>query len=426
MQTWDRLDRHRAATMARPIAALYDDDPDRPDAFSASLPTEGGALRLDYGRTAIDRQGRALLLELAAEAGVAGRLEAMFAGAPINTTEGRAVLHSALRAADDAVILSGGQDVMPDVRATRARVAAFAKAVRSGALKGPDGPFADVVNIGIGGSDLGPAMVAEALAPLADGPRAHFLSNVDGAHASAIMARCDPRRTLVVVASKTFTTVETMTNAATLRAWIEAAGGSVADQFAAVSSAPARTADWGIDAGRVFGFADWVGGRFSLWGPIGLATEITLGPGRIAGLRAGAAAMDSHFRTAPPERNLPLLLGLIGLWHGQVCGYGSRAVIPYDQRLERLPLFLQQLEMESNGKRVDHAGQPLARDSVPVVWGAPGTNAQHAFMQAIHQGTRVVPVEFLLAARGAPGMPAHHHRLLVANCLAQAEALMRG
>jgi glucose-6-phosphate isomerase len=315
---------------------------------------------------------------------------------------------------------------MPGVLETRARMADFARAVRLGHLTGAGGRYTDVVNIGIGGSDLGPAMATLALAPWHDGPRLHYVSNVDGAHIHDTLKGLDPATTLVIVASKTFTTIETMTNAQTARDWMAGAVDTPGEQFAALSSAVGKTAAFGIDAARVFGFEDWVGGRYSLWGPIGLGLMIAVGPEAFEEFLSGGHAMDRHFREADLPSNLPVLLALVGIWHNQVCGHATRAVLPYDQRLSRLPAYLQQLEMESNGKRVSMDGADLAEHSGPIVWGEPGTNGQHAFYQLIHQGTRVVPCEFMVAAEGNEPELAHHHRLLVANCLAQSEALMRG
>ena len=419
---WSALAAHRAATAARPIAALFETDPTRADTCAVGL----GDMRLDWSKTAIDSAARALLLDLAHAAGVTARREAMFAGEAINETEGRAVLHTALRSRAPALVLPDGTEVLAEVRATRARMADLAEGVRAGRITGPGGAFTDVVNIGIGGSDLGPAMAVQALAPDHDGPRCHFVSNVDGAHVADTLRGLDPTRTLVIIASKTFTTIETMTNAATVRDWMEAGGGDPGAQTVALSSATDRTAAFGIPPERVFGFADWVGGRYSVWGPIGLALMLAIGPERFEAFLDGAAEMDDHFRTAPPAQNMPLMLALVGLWHHQVCGYPTRAVLPYDQRLSRLPAYLQQLEMESNGKRVAMDGTPLPRPAGPVVWGEPGTNGQHAFMQLVHQGTGVVPCEFLVAAEGHEGDLDHQHRLLVANCLAQSAALMRG
>ncbi|HEY9039403.1 MAG TPA: glucose-6-phosphate isomerase [Roseovarius sp.] len=383
-------------------------------------------LLLDYSKTSMDAAARAALIALAEARGVAARREAMFAGAPINETEDRPALHTALRNLSGRPVMVAGTDVMPGVKETLTRMKSFAGAVRSGACHGAGGSFTDVVNIGIGGSYLGPEMAVRALAPFADGPRCHFVSNVDGADISDTLARLDPSRTLVLVASKTFTTTETMTNAATALKWMKAAVDDPGAQFVALSSDAGKAAEWGIDAARVFGFEDWVGGRYSIWGPIGLSLMIAIGPEEFTDFLRGAEAMDDHFRSAPPAGNLPVMLALVGLWHTHACGYGTRAVLPYDQRLGRLPAYLQQLEMESNGKGVAMDGRSLSYPSGPVIWGEPGTNGQHAFYQLIHQGTAVIPCEFLVAARGHEPDLAHHHALLVANCLAQSEALMRG
>lgn len=418
---WDALRSCHADSGGRTILSLFD-DPGRAQQFSATC----DGMLLDYSKTGIDAQARGLLIDLAEAAGVAAKRDAMFAGARINETEGRAVLHTALRAGDGAQVVVDGQDVMPALRATRARMAAFARDVRSGAFAGQGGQITDVVNIGIGGSDLGPAMATLALAPFHDGPRVHFVSNVDGAHVADTIRGLNPATTLVIVASKTFTTIETMTNADTVRRWMAGAVADPARQFAAVSTAAEKTAAYGIDSERVFGFEDWVGGRYSMWGPIGLSLMIAIGPEGFEDFLTGGRAMDDHFRTAPFGQNLPVLLALVGVWHNQICGHTTRAVLPYDQRLSRLPAYLQQLEMESNGKRVAMDGSDLTIHSGPVVWGEPGTNGQHAFYQLIHQGTRIVPCEFLVARQGHEPDLAHQHLLLVANCLAQSEALMRG
>ena len=418
---WNRLRAHRAANQSTAIIDLFK-DPSRAADFSA----RADEMLLDYSKTGIDARARDLLIALAEGAGLAAKREAMFSGVKINEPEGRAVLHTALRAGDGAIIRVDGQDVMPGVRATRARTSAFADAVRQGTFRGQGGAITDVVNIGIGGSDLGPAMATLALAPYHDGPRVHYVSNVDGAHVHDTLKGLDPETTLVIVASKTFTTIETMTNAETVWRWMAARVADPAAQFAAVSTAGDKTAAFGIDPERVFGFEDWVGGRYSLWGPIGLGVMLAVGPRRFDAFLAGGRAMDDHFRAAPIAQNLPVLLALVGIWHNQICGHATRAVLPYDQRLSRLPAYLQQLEMESNGKRVGMDGTDLDEQSGPVVWGEPGTNGQHAFYQLIHQGTRVVPCEFLVAREGHEPDLAHQHLLLVANCLAQSEALMRG
>ena len=420
MTKWDDLRRLHDVNKDRHILELFDES--RAGDFSV----RADGMLFDYSKTNIDTATRAALVKLAEVSGVAEKRAAMFRGEKINDTEGRAVLHVALRAGDEAVIKVDGADVLPEVRRIRAACAAFARDVRSGGFKGQGGRITDVVNIGIGGSDLGPAMAYLALQPFADGPRCHFVSNVDGAHIHDTLKGLNPETTLVIVASKTFTTIETMTNADTAKRWMAATVANPAAQFAAVSTAGDKTAAYGIDPARVFGFEDWVGGRYSMWGPIGLALAIAIGPERFDQFLAGGAAMDRHFRDAPLGRNLPVLLALVGIWHNQICGYATRAVLPYDQRLSRLPAYLQQLEMESNGKRVAMDGTDLPGHSGPVVWGEPGTNGQHAFYQLIHQGTRIVPCEFLVAAQGHEPDLAHQHRLLMANCLAQAEALLRG
>ncbi|TCT08179.1 glucose-6-phosphate isomerase [Aquabacter spiritensis] len=424
-EIWKALAAARAAGSGTRIADLFAADADRFDRFSRRC----GPLLLDASKTALTPETHALLLDLARAAGVEARREAMFGGARINATEDRAVLHVALRARDGAPFAREGADITAAVRETLDRVGGFAARVRSGAIAGHRGhAFTDVVNIGIGGSDLGPAMATLALAPYHDGPRCHFVSNVDGAHLADVLKPLNPATTLFIVASKTFTTVETMTNARSARAWIAQALGdaAVGDHFCAVSTALSEVAAFGISADRTFGFWDWVGGRYSLWSAIGLPIQIAVGPERFADFLAGGAAMDRHFRTAPLDENVPILLALVGIWHRNVCGFASRAIIPYDQRLARFPAYLQQLDMESNGKSVTLDGRAPATATGPIVWGEPGTNAQHAFFQLLHQGTDIVPVEFLIAAEGhEPHMRAHHD-LLKANCLAQSEALMRG
>ncbi len=416
---WNRLAAHRRSQGDLRIEHLFHADPGRAEAFT----TQADGLVFDWSKTLIDARARDLLLDLAQP--VAARRDAMFRGDRINETEDRAVLHTALRNLQGAVTVDG-RDVMPHVRETHDHMRDFAARVRDGRFAGQGGKITDVINIGIGGSDLGPAMATRALAPWHDGPRVHFVSNVDGADIADTLKGLDPETTLVIVASKTFTTIETMTNAETARNWMAQSVTVPAAQFAALSSAQGRTAQWGIDADRVFGFEDWVGGRYSMWGPIGLSLMLAIGPDGFDRFLAGGLAMDRHFRDAPAQANLPVILALVGIWHHQVCGYGTRAVLPYDNRLARLPAYLQQLEMESNGKRVAMDGSDLTVPSGPVIWGEPGTNGQHAFYQLIHQGTAIVPCEFMLAARGHESDLAHHHLLLAANCLAQSEALMRG
>lgn len=421
---WEALMEAGASARDRRITALFDRDPDRFRAFSVSL----GDMVLDFSKTNLDARALALLVELATARGVPERRDAMFRGDPINVTEGRAVLHTALRNRANTPVRVDGVDVMPGVNEVLGRMAAFSAGVRDGSIAASDGrPFTDIVNIGIGGSDLGPVMATLALAPYHDGPRAHYVSNVDGAHVHDVLADLDPARTLVIVASKTFTTIETMTNARTAQTWLKASLGAAADgHFAAVSTALDKTAAFGIDPARVFGFWDWVGGRYSVWGAVGLPVMIAIGPENFLDFLAGAHAMDRHFVEAPLAANMPVLLGLIGVWHRNICAYPSRAVLPYDQRLSRLPAYLQQLDMESNGKGVALDGATLHRASGPIVWGEPGTNGQHAFFQLIHQGTNVIPAEFLVAINGHEPELRAHHDLLLANCLAQSEALMKG
>ncbi len=419
-QMWDALDAQAARLANTRILDLFQNS-ERAVQYSISVDD----LLFDYSKTQLDDAAREALLALAEAAAVPERRDAMFSGAKINETEGRAVLHTALRA-ETGPILVEDQDVLPGVLDSRARMARFAEDVRMGRFQGQGGPITDVVNIGIGGSDLGPAMASLALSPYADGPRVHFVSNVDGAQIADVLRPLTPATTLVLVASKTFTTIETMTNADTARRWMAADVADPAAQFVALSSAAEKTAAFGIPPDRVFGFEDWVGGRYSVWGPIGLSLMLAIGPARFAEFLAGAAAMDAHFRSAPLAQNMPVMLALVGLWHHQVQGHGTRAVLPYDQRLARLPAYLQQLEMESNGKQVRMDGTPVTRTVGPIVWGEPGTNGQHAFYQLLHQGRQVVPCEFLVAAQGHEPELAHQHSLLLANCLAQSEALMRG
>ena len=413
---FETLKNLQATSVDRRIGDLFKADATRAQTFIA----ECGEMRLDYSKTNIDAAAREALIELCARVSIPERSEAMFAGRRINATEGRAVLHTALRNLDGGPVMVDGADVMPGVLDTLARMRRFADQIRD------SGAISDVVNIGIGGSDLGPVMAVRALKPFHDGPRCHFVANVDGADITDCLKGLDPKSTLVIIASKTFSTIETMTNAATAKTWLVDGGGDPSRQFVALSSALDKTADFGIPGNQVFGFEDWVGGRYSVWGPIGLSLMIAIGPAAFEAFLRGGQDMDRHFRAAPMGQNMPVMLALTGLWHHQVCGYATRAVLPYDQRLEHLPRYLQQLEMESNGKSVALDGASLTVSSGPVVWGAPGTNGQHAFYQLIHQGTDVVPCEFMIAARGHEPDLAHHHRLLVANYLAQSKALMQG
>jgi glucose-6-phosphate isomerase len=416
---------HKPALKGRSLRDLFGEDAGRFTRFSLRLDD----LLLDYSKNLILPETVEKLLALARAAEVEAAREAMFAGARINTTEKRAVLHTALRNRSDRPVMVDGRDVMGDVREVLSAMAGFADGIRDGALGGASGErFTDVVNIGIGGSDLGPAMVTRALKPYGRPElRSHFVSNVDGAHLSDTLQGLDPRSTLFLVASKTFTTTETLTNARSARAWLVAALGedAVGAHFAAISTNLQAVADFGIRGDRVFGFWDWVGGRYSVWSAVGLPVMIAIGPARFGEFLQGAFEMDEHFRTASLESNLPVVLALLGVWYRDVWGLGSQAVLPYDQRLERFPAYLQQLDMESNGKGVTLAGTPVSEATGPVVWGEPGTNGQHAFYQLLHQGGDVIPCDFLVAAQAQENL-GDHHALLVANCLAQSEALMRG
>lgn len=408
-------------TMREAFAA----DPKRFEKFSAT----DGDLLLDWSKCAVDADTMAMLETLSGAADLEGRRAAMFEGKKINITENRAVLHTALRNLTGKSVVVDGQDTKADVIAVLDAMGAFADAIRSGEAAGATGKkITDIVNIGIGGSDLGPAMVTLALAPYHDGPRAHYVSNVDGAHIHDTLKGLSPETTLFIIASKTFTTVETMTNAETARRWVEKALGNqaIGKHFAAVSTSLDLVAKFGIASDRVFGFWDWVGGRYSVWSAIGLPVMIAIGLRNFRAFLDGAHEMDEHFRSAPLQKNLPVLLGLIGWWHRVVCKYPARAVIPYDQRLSRLPAYLQQLDMESNGKSVTLDGGAVATPTGPLVWGEPGTNGQHAFFQLLHQGTDFIPVEFLAAAVSHEPELKTHHDLLLANCLAQSEAFMKG
>ena len=423
VQAFSALEAHRPTIAPVPMRQRFAGDPERFQKFSIAF----GDMVLDYSKNLIDEEAIKRLVTLAEAAEVEKQRLAMFTGEVINRTENRPVLHVALRAAADELYRVGGVNVVPEVQAMLARMAAFAEGVRSGTVAGTAGKFTDVVSIGIGGSDLGPAMATRALRPYHDGPRIHFVSNVDGAHIRDTLAGLEAGRTLFLVASKTFTTIETMTNARTARAWlVEALGeGAVGAHFAAMSTAAGKVAEFGIDAERTFGFWDWVGGRYSIWSAIGLPLMIAIGNEDFRKFLAGGRAMDDHFRSAPLDRNMPVILALLGVWYRNIWNLPVYAVLPYDQRLERLPAYLQQLDMESNGKRVRMNGATLLGATGPIVFGEPGTNGQHAFYQLLHQGTDVVPCDFLVAARSDRDEEIHHN-LLIANCLAQSEALMRG
>ncbi|MBB4120857.1 glucose-6-phosphate isomerase [Martelella radicis] len=412
-------------TDATDLRAAFAADAARFDRFSLRFED----LLMDFSKIAVNDEVLSGLVKLAGEKGVAEKRAAMFAGEKINITEDRAVLHTALRNRANTPVMVDGEDVMPAVNQVLEAMGEFSEGIRSGSIKGATGKaFTDVVNIGIGGSDLGPAMTTLALAPYHDGPRLHYVSNIDGAHIADTIAGLDPETTLFIVASKTFTTIETMTNAKTARKFIAGALGeeAVGHHFCAVSTALDKVDDFGIDQSRVFGFWDWVGGRYSIWSAIGLPLMIAIGQKNFGAFLDGAHAMDNHFREAPVTENLPFMLGLIGYYQRVVLGYPSRAVIPYDQRMSRFAAYLQQLDMESNGKSVTIESEDVTAPTGPIVWGEPGTNGQHAFFQLLHQGTNVIPIEFMIAANGHEKDLRHQHQLLMANCLAQSEALMKG
>jgi glucose-6-phosphate isomerase len=421
-----RLSEHRAGIEKLHLRELFAADPGRGERLSA----EAAGLHLDYSKNLVTDETLRLLLELAEEAGLRDRIEAMFSGERINSTENRAVLHVALRAPREAEIRVDGENVVPRVHAVLDTMTDFANRVRSGGWTGHTGRrMRNVVNIGIGGSDLGPAMACEALRHYSEPTLTlRFVSNIDATDLAEATRDLDPAETLFVVCSKTFTTLETLTNARSARRWLLSALGSeaaVAKHFVAVSTHSEEVARFGIDPDMVFEFWDWVGGRYSLTSAIGLSLMLAVGPERFREMLAGFRAMDEHFRSAPHARNLPVLLGLLGIWYGDFLGAQTLAVLPYDQYLARLPAYLQQLEMESNGKRVDRQGRPLTCQTAPIVWGEPGTNGQHAFFQLLHQGTRLVPCDFIGFCRSLNPL-GDHHDLLMANFLAQTEALAFG
>lgn len=405
------------------IRDYFDDEQDRIATFFRS----GGGLTVDFSKNKLDRSVLNLLVNLAREAEVESAREAQFSGARINATEDRAVLHTALRSQRELHV--DGQNITADVTRVKEQLKEFTLAIRSGALTGYSGKaFTDVVNIGIGGSDLGPAMVCQALEHVSSKLRAHFVSNVDGADLASVLRYLNPETTLFIVVSKTFTTQETLANAEAAKEWvIERMGdlSAVAQHFAAVSTNLPAVQQFGIEAKRTFGFWDWVGGRYSLWGAVGLVIALTGGWDTFEQLLRGAESMDDHFRAAPIEENLPMLAALIGVWNRNYLDYGSIAVIPYSHALRRFPAYLQQADMESNGKSVDRAGQPVRWATGPVIWGESGTNGQHAFFQLLHQGTEVIPVDFIAIKEASSPYLAHHQKLL-ANCFAQSEALMMG
>jgi glucose-6-phosphate isomerase len=424
MPAWQALEQHRAALAGVHLRRLFEEDPGRFDRLSAT----GGGILLDYSKQIVTSETMRLLAALARECGLERQIERLFAGERVNTTENRPALHMALRAARPMML--DGADVTREVAAVLRQMGRLATAVRSGRARGATGrAFTDVVNIGIGGSDLGPRMVCDALARDARSRlRMHFVSNVDGAAIASVLEGLAPATTLFIVASKTFTTAETLTNAATARAWLERGlrgKGAMTKHLCAVTSAPGRAAEFGVPPDRIFRMWDWVGGRYSLWSAVGLPIAIALGPARFDELRAGAREIDEHFRRTPLGRNLPALLGVLEVWNVDFRGSKTRAVLPYDERLRLLPSYLQQLEMESCGKSATLDGEGVACDTAPVTWGTPGTDGQHAYFQMLHQGTAPVPADFIACCRPHHRL-SRHHEMLLANFFAQTEALARG
>lgn len=425
LTAWKELEKQYAETRNAHMRDMFAKNPRRFEEFSVSA----GDLFLDYSKNRIDRKTMDLLIELAKETGVEATRDKMFAGEKINITENRAVLHTALRNQSDEPVYVDGKNVMPQIREVLAKMKTFSEAVRNGEWKGATGKeITDVVNIGIGGSDLGPVMVAEALKHYQkDNLHVHFVSNVDGTHMVETLKSLNPETTLFCVASKTFTTQETMTNARTARAWLVGALGeeAVAKHFVALSTNTEEVKKFGIDTNNMFAFWDWVGGRYSLWSAIGLSIAVAVGFDNFAELLAGAYDMDVHFKTAPLDKNIPVILGLLGVWYHNFFGAEAYAVLPYDQYLHRLPAYLQQADMESNGKGVTRNGVPVHYTTGPILFGEPGTNGQHSFYQLIHQGTHLIPCDFIIPAISL-NETGNHHPILISNVLAQAEALMRG
>jgi glucose-6-phosphate isomerase len=424
---WAALASHAQSISKVHLRQLFADDPKR----GQRMALEAVGLYLDYSKNRVTDETLRLLLQLAEESGLRARIDAMFRGEKINITEKRAVLHVALRAPREATILVDGENVVPEVHAVLDKMAAFADRVRSGAWKGHTGRrIRNVVNIGIGGSDLGPVMAYEALRHYSDPALTfRFVSNIDGTDFAEAVRDLDPSETLFIVSSKTFTTLETMTNARTARAWslagLDGNDSSVAKHFVAVSTNAAEVAKFGIDVANMFEFWDWVGGRYSMDSAIGLSTMIAIGPDNFRAMLGGFRQMDEHFRTAPFAANLPVLMGLLSLWYNDFFGAQTVAVLPYEQYLKRFPAYLQQLTMESNGKHVTLEGEPVEHATGPIYWGEPGTNGQHSFYQLIHQGTRLIPCDFIAFAKPLNPL-GRHHDMLLANVFAQSEALAFG
>ena len=426
LSAWKALQDHYHEVAHLHMRDLFTSDPGRFERFSLRLDD----ILFDFSKNRITRKTMDLLIELARQASLAEVIEAMFSGEKINNTEGRAVLHVALRNRSNRPILVDGKDVMPEVNSVLEKMRLFSDSVRSGEWRGYTGKvITDVVNIGIGGSDLGPQMVTAALAHYAHpNIRSHFVSNIDGTHLAETLKRVSPETTLFIIASKTFTTQETMTNASSAREWFLAEArdaGAVAKHFVAVSTNTSEVSKFGIDPHNMFEFWDWVGGRYSLWSAIGLPIVLSIGMGRFEELLSGAHGVDEHFRTTPFEENIPVIMGLLGIWYNNFFGAETHAILPYDQYMYRFPAYFQQGDMESNGKGVTKEGEKVDYSTGPIIWGEPGTNGQHAFYQLIHQGTKLIPCDFLAPAVSHNPM-GNHHTILIANFLAQTEALMKG
>ena len=423
---WQALQKHFDEMKDVTIADLFAKDGDRFSKFSATFDDQ---MLVDYSKNRITEETLAKLQDLAKECDLAGAIKSMFSGEKINRTENRAVLHVALRNRSNTPILVDGKDVMPEVNAVLEKMKTFSEAIISGEWKGYTGKaITDVVNIGIGGSDLGPYMVTEALRPYKNHLNMHFVSNVDGTHIAEVLKKVNPETTLFLVASKTFTTQETMTNAHSARDWFLKAAGDekhVAKHFAALSTNAKAVGEFGIDIANMFEFWDWVGGRYSLWSAIGLSIVLSIGFDNFVELLSGAHAMDKHFSTTPAEKNLPVLLALIGIWYNNFFGAETEAILPYDQYMHRFAAYFQQGNMESNGKYVDRNGNVVDYQTGPIIWGEPGTNGQHAFYQLIHQGTKMVPCDFIAPAITHNPLSDHHQKLL-SNFFAQTEALAFG
>ncbi|MBN2029320.1 glucose-6-phosphate isomerase [bacterium] len=425
-QAWKKLEAHYHMIKNQKIKDFFDQDPDRFHQFSLQFEE----ILVDFSKNIITKETRRLFLDLIEEIRLRDSIEKMFSGDRINETENRAVLHTALRNRSSSPVIVEGQDIMPDINKVLNQMRIFSKKIISGTWKGfTEQPMTDIVNIGIGGSDLGPAMVTEALTPYKmDRLNCHFISNIDGTHLAETLKQVNPETSLIIIASKTFTTQETMTNARSARDWFLRTAKEekyIKKHFVAVSTNREKVIEFGIDPENMFVFWDWVGGRYSLWSAIGLSIACSIGFNRFVELLEGAHAMDCHFRNTPFDQNIPVILALIGIWYNNFFGAETHAILPYDQYLHRFPAYLQQADMESNGKSVDRSGERIGYQTGPIIWGEPGTNGQHAFYQLIHQGTKLVPCDFLIPAVSHNPI-GDHHKILLSNFFAQTEALMNG